>query len=288
VQVPVPVHLKEGRSADEKRKTTSPSVVSVGEDDDSLQTSLLEAVERPETSISVNEDVVTHPQTSLLGSKTPVGLDVDVEAQDTFERSQSAPPKVMQDPFSGPYYDSNLSIPQQFRVYLRAKREEYGPIRGVIYVFTIRPVMMFLKTFTNMLVCEDFNGEEYRVPTFYAPESMGTPVAVLVAILVATVFGGIHCIAWWFEFPTVIEKWLWRVSAVLVSSLPLAIFGPPLLEHLLDETGWDWYVVYILYSSALKEFMGKVLLVIAVLLSLRALPAGAYIDLNWTAYLPHI
>ncbi|PPQ85320.1 hypothetical protein CVT25_000358 [Psilocybe cyanescens] len=295
VQVPVPVHLKEGRSADEKRRTTSPSVVAVGKDDDSLQTSLLEAVERPETPIAVNDDVVTHPQTSLLGSKTPVGLDVDVEAQDTSERSQSAPPKVMPDPFSGPYHDPNLSIPQRFRVYLRERREKHGLIRGVIYVFTIRPAIMFLNPFIDMLTSDKFKREGYRVPTFYSPPSMSDAVEVLVAIPVATVFGGIHCIAWSFEFPTVIEKWLWRVSAVLVFGLPLSLMFFLALSYLIHKKYrpsqgrfMEETVFMIVILSSLLYISARGVLLILPLIGLRALPAGAHIDLNWTAYLPHI
>ncbi|PPQ84887.1 hypothetical protein CVT25_004617 [Psilocybe cyanescens] len=310
VQVSVPVHLKKGYSADpdrkqkeKKRETTPPSVAAVGQDNDGLQTSLLEAVEQPETPVAVDVNIVAHPQPLLLGSKTPVALDVDVEAQDTSERSQSASPEVVRDPpVSRPYHDPNLSSLQKFWVYLRAKREELGLIRSIIYVFTIRPGIMFFRPFKDMMGCTTLKGKRYRVPTFYAPavEEKDDWMIFILAMLVAIVFGGIHCIAWSFEFPTVVEKWAWKVSAVLVSGLPLSSFFSGVLGGSMRTIRFKKR-----YSSVLVDFMSSVLIVIArlsvllylaargvllilPLIGLRALPAGAYIDLNWTAYLPHI
>ncbi|PPQ95136.1 hypothetical protein CVT25_010635 [Psilocybe cyanescens] len=311
VQVSVPIHLKKGCSADpdpkpekEKRKATSPSVVLVGEDDDNLQTSLLEAVEGPETSADV--DAVTHPQTSLLQSKTSVALDVDVEAQDTSERSQSVSPEPMLDPpVTRPYHDPSLSLPQQFRLYLRAKREELGLIGSIVYVFTIRPGVMFFGAFYDMMFCTTLEEKRYRVPTFYAPAVEDDSMSIVLAILVAIVFGGLHCIAWSFEFPTLIEKWAWRVSAVLVSGLPLSISFLSVLTASMGNKNADGNGDAKEYSSALVNVMDNALIVILSLstflyiaargillilplVGLRALPAGAYIDLNWTAYLPHV
>ncbi|PPQ86049.1 hypothetical protein CVT25_002252 [Psilocybe cyanescens] len=309
VQVSVPVHLKKGCSAksdpkpEEKRRTTTlPSVTAMGQDDDGLQASLLEAVERPGTPIAVNVDVVTHPQTSLLRSETPVAPDVDVEAQDTSERSQSASPDVVPDPaVSRPYDDPSLSLPQQFRVYLRAKREKLGLIRSVVYVFTIRPGIMLFRPFKDMILCTTLEGKRYRVPTFYAPtvDNQADGLCFMLAFLVATIFGGIHCIAWSFEFPTVVEKWAWRVSAVFVSGLPFGMcFFLALVSVMIKTVERDgkehrpvlakFIFAAIMVLSVLLYIAARGVLLILPLIGLRALPAGAYIDLNWTAYLPHV
>ncbi|PPQ92933.1 hypothetical protein CVT25_000131 [Psilocybe cyanescens] len=295
VQVSVPVQLKKGYSADpdrkqeEKKRETAPrSVAAVGEDDDGLQTSLLEAVEQSETPIAVNVNIVAHPQPSLLESKTPVALNVDVEAQHTSERSQSGSPEVVPDPAgSHPYDNPSLSLPQQFRVYLRAKREELGLIRSIVYVFTIRPGIMLFRRFKDMMVCTTLEGKRYRVPTFYAPtvDKQAEGLCFMLSFLVATAFGGIHCIAWSFEFPT------HMFFSLLVY----------LMERSYRGGNWDGKK----YSSALVEFLDNALtvifflstvlyiaargvLLILPLIGLRALPAGAYIDLNWTSYLPHV
>jgi hypothetical protein len=42
-----------------------------------------------------------------------------------------------------------------------------------------------------------------------------TPLTLFIgSILVATVFGGIHCIGWSFDFPSYTEQLLWRISSV--------------------------------------------------------------------------
>lgn len=40
-----------------------------------------------------------------------------------------------------------------------------------------------------------------------------------------TLFGGLHCLAWNFDFPTRIEALLWKVSSVATTVLPLAFVG---------------------------------------------------------------
>ncbi|PPQ93748.1 hypothetical protein CVT25_008128, partial [Psilocybe cyanescens] len=320
VQVSVPVHLKKECLPDsdvnpeeEKRKTTSRSVAAVGEDDDRLQTSLLEEVERSEIPIAVNVDVVTYPQTLLLGSKTPVAQGVDIEAQETSERSQSASPEPVPDPpVSHPYHDPSLSLPQKFRMYLRAKREEFGLIRGIIYVFTIRPGTMFFRAIFDMVLCTTLKGKRHRVPTFYAPPVKNDSMCAMPGIVVAIVFGGIHCIAWSYDFPTVIEKWAWRVSAVLVSGIPLSVCFLSVLAIPIFISDGDWdrdrdrdvralkersavlakftliTIVRISYLLTLFYIPARGVLLILPLTGLRTQPAGAYIDLNWTAYLPYV
>ncbi|PPQ90235.1 hypothetical protein CVT25_012994 [Psilocybe cyanescens] len=288
VQVSAPVRLKKGCSADpdpkledEKRKTISPPVAPAGEDDD-------------------------NPQTSLLGSKTLVALDVDVEAQERSKRSQLTSPEPVRDPpVSRPHHEPSLSLPQQFRVYLRAQREEFGLIGSIIYVFMIHPALMFSGAFVDMASCTTLEGKRYRVPTFYAP-AVGDNDDVkcfMLAMLVATVFGGIHCIAWSFEFPTVTEKWTWRVSAVWVAGLPLGIFFYYGLTGLIIKIAsyWDGKEDSSVLKNSLRTIFSVIsfllilsyiaargVLLILPLIGLRALPAGAYIDINWTAYLPHV
>ena len=44
-------------------------------------------------------------------------------------------------------------------------------------------------------------------------------------ILVTMVFGGIHCVAWSFAFPSSTEQLLWRISSIAITGIPLAVVG---------------------------------------------------------------
>jgi hypothetical protein len=44
-------------------------------------------------------------------------------------------------------------------------------------------------------------------------------------ILVTMVFGGIHCVAWSFAFPSPTEQLLWRISSIAITGLSLAVAG---------------------------------------------------------------
>ena len=55
-----------------------------------------------------------------------------------------------------------------------------------------------------------FNVGDMKVPIFYS--SVGEMIAyILLMPLVGVVFGGIHCIGWFFNFPSSDEATLWRV-----------------------------------------------------------------------------
>jgi hypothetical protein len=45
------------------------------------------------------------------------------------------------------------------------------------------------------------------------------PVRAVVTSLLFFIFGGLHCAAWNFPFPTLTEKWMWRVSSVVVATI---------------------------------------------------------------------
>jgi hypothetical protein len=71
----------------------------------------------------------------------------------------------------------------------------------------------------------DFNGlQADRVPNDYyrgTKEDEGLFFAML--SLSTVIFGAIHCGAWTFDFPTVVEKWAWRGCAVAGLVLPVVL-----------------------------------------------------------------
>ncbi|KAF8441044.1 hypothetical protein L210DRAFT_3538972 [Boletus edulis BED1] len=111
------------------------------------------------------------------------------------------------------------------------------------------------------------------------------------------ILGGLHLIAWNFEFLTEVEKIIWRVASLVLtgSSLAFLLTSPlliatlaipsltTLLSSLLSPGG-----MIIAYFAAILGVASRVLLVALMLASLRALPCSAYQTVSWTTYIPHL
>jgi hypothetical protein len=104
-------------------------------------------------------------------------------------------------------------------------------------------------------------------------------------ILAATgmVFGGIHCLAWSFPFPTHTEIILWRVSAIYIAVAPVfVILAEWVADHGKDNLGVDMaLLISLVYSAA------WVILLILTFSSLRSPPPDLYQTLSWSSFLPH-
>jgi len=170
---------------------------------------------------------------------------------------------------------------------------------------------------------EKFYGDEKRVPTYYWGADLirgSTDIGLVVwqslgiAILIATVFGAVHCAGWSFYFPSEAEKKLWHISSVVIAGLPLAVFtsvvsitslailwrrvsGPDICEY---SNLWEAYkgVWRLIWPSRLRLLLkivaftpyiiARYMLLAQAVASLRALPPGAYTAVEWTTFIPHI
>lgn len=116
-----------------------------------------------------------------------------------------------------------------------------------------------------------------------APRSLVTVLLVVFSGL----FAGIHIAAWNYGFPSAVEAWIWRGSA-----LAITVFGISLSVSIVQmrdgdfdsELAWDW--VFLL-SVVLYPLIRTTMLVIA-LMSFRKAPARLYETPSWTQYWPHI
>ncbi|KAG1730551.1 uncharacterized protein EDB91DRAFT_1330497 [Suillus paluster] len=107
-------------------------------------------------------------------------------------------------------------------------------------------------------------------------ESHGDIVLVLAGLLIATIFGGIHCIAWF----------LWHISAVAITCTPwlwfllVIICGVLKLDNLKDTP--VFILCTILYIPA------RAILLVLMVTTLRNLPPDAYEVVSWTSLIPHL
>ena len=108
-------------------------------------------------------------------------------------------------------------------------------------------------------------------------------------VLVTMLFGGIHCIAWSFAFPSSTEQLLWRISSIAITGIPLAVVG---FDFIGDQLHDDNPVQTVLnVALALLIFLypiSRILLLVLCLSTLRSLPPSAYQTVQWTTFLPHV
>lgn len=102
---------------------------------------------------------------------------------------------------------------------------------------------------------------------------------------VGALFGGVHCFAWWFHFPTKLEQLLWRICAVYctVSQIILCL-SIALLQYLDMETVGNVFGAV----QLLGYVVCRIILLVLTLTCLRAEPAGIFDETAWTRFLPHI
>jgi len=127
-----------------------------------------------------------------------------------------------------------------------------------------------------------------RVPTFYSSSTDGLGARLIVGVGVSILFGVIHCIAWYAEFPSSPERWGWRISAIVVSVVPLVLLSLFMVGgmRIVEESS---LIFQIFAASFIWLYMvSRIALLVLPLIALRALPRGAYVDLDWATIIPHI
>lgn len=134
-----------------------------------------------------------------------------------------------------------------------------------------------------------------RVPTFWAGKADGSDFAIadVTALVVAMVFGAVHCIAWDSEFQSHLEQQLWRSSAITIIAVPpaliVAFIVATLITWVFDSVAVVWFLIGV-PSTLIGIFYvaARLILIILSFTSLRGLPFSAYQTVQWTTFIPHL
>ena len=133
-----------------------------------------------------------------------------------------------------------------------------------------------------------------RVPMFWANSADKNELlfANFTALWVGVCSGAIHCIAWYFSFPTHTELLMWRISSIALTTLPICI---PLMFGLAGSLGGLLELnksAYIVFCTApvigILYIFARVITLVLAFVSLMDLPPGAYETVRWTTFIPHI
>ena len=165
--------------------------------------------------------------------------------------------------------------------------EIYRPVAGLADDFGPGSILAFpLFPFWCILFADSYEKNPRRVGTF-SPKLDDDEYALAISAVVGIVFGGIHCIAWAFVFPSDTEQLLWRISALSVTCAPLLVSLASWMVFF-NTFGQFFAVLVFLVPACLMYFFGRLVLLALPFMSLRALPSGAFRTVDWTRFIPHI
>ncbi|KAF8169526.1 hypothetical protein BJ912DRAFT_999464 [Pholiota molesta] len=123
-----------------------------------------------------------------------------------------------------------------------------------------------------------------RVPMFHSEVASDFKVFGATSII-GVLFGSVHLITSWFlDFPSHRDMLLWRASAIVITIQP-AFMG---LWNIFPTDSWMWHICRSLMVAGLPFYIvGRLVLLTISLLSLRGLPAAAFVNVEWTSFIPH-
>ncbi|KAI1401230.1 hypothetical protein F4819DRAFT_334206 [Hypoxylon fuscum] len=131
--------------------------------------------------------------------------------------------------------------------------------------------------------------KNWRLPnSFSATGGLQLGVCLYPVLLSAFLFAGPHFIAWNFDFPSQSERYLWRISCIIMVAVPLL---STTLIFLGIRPGWlkvgSAYtsvrsIATVIYATA------RFYLIIEGFVYLRAAPIGCYQEIDWAGFIPHI
>jgi len=143
-----------------------------------------------------------------------------------------------------------------------------------------------------------------RVPSMWWTDSefesrLGTVESqrriLLPSAIIGLFFGAVHCIAWSFYFPTIMERTLWRVCAVAVGIGPAFVLLLMTILVFLGEKDIiskylaTWlFGILAFFLPYLAFFAARIGLLVLSLMALREIPSSAYQTVPWLSYIPHL
>ena len=287
VRCPIPVQLLEGHVGQEDTGSQIiplPEVSAQEKEEDDEITVLANPL--PSSPIQVDKST---PDPTLTNTGCHVSPSQEVSDQGTPQGEEKV--VVNADPLPSTSIQVDSSAPNpfltrmaRFQTFRRRSREKHGTLLGSGYVFIVFPLQRFFGAFAELLTCNTLEDETLRVPTFYSPthDDDDDGAAFILGICVSIVFGAIHCIAWSFHFATLPERWAWRISAILIAGSPIA------MTTLLVKGSYDGFGLFIIMSMLCLYIIARIALLVLPFIALRALLPGAYVQLDWVSFLPHI
>ncbi|KAJ5528185.1 hypothetical protein N7513_012344 [Penicillium frequentans] len=117
-------------------------------------------------------------------------------------------------------------------------------------------------------------------------------------VLFNLLYGGGHLAAWNAYFPTSSERWLWRISALALTTVPawgalwilwwMGVRSHRQMFYPIRNGDLDIIAAPMFFTVMMIYTVARCYFVVESLASLRLLPADAYQTVSWTSVIPHI
>ncbi|KIJ14017.1 hypothetical protein PAXINDRAFT_100368 [Paxillus involutus ATCC 200175] len=114
-----------------------------------------------------------------------------------------------------------------------------------------------------------------------------------VLLIVWIIFGSLHLIAWDFQFPSQVEKIMWRAASLTLIGAPcfyllVIVVGKKRLYALAEPQLPGMILPILIFGPILLGVVARVVLLVLMFASLRDLPPSAHDTVPWTVYVPHL
>ncbi|KAJ7856237.1 hypothetical protein B0H14DRAFT_3448575 [Mycena olivaceomarginata] len=142
-----------------------------------------------------------------------------------------------------------------------------------------RVAQFFFSIFGTSETNDDYSPlSSTSVPSFWSPilDDNLQFVTVGITALAGSVFGAIHCAASNTDFPTTAEMWMWRSGSQVIAAMPAV--GSVIANIL----------AWIAIGAVLTYIPTRLILIPLPFAALRPLPQSAFVDVDWSTYIPHI
>ncbi|KAF8998945.1 hypothetical protein BDQ17DRAFT_1283009 [Cyathus striatus] len=176
-----------------------------------------------------------------------------------------------------------------------------GLLETIANVFLKWPILVPLNNMVTNTTKTVYTG---RVSTYFAADEphpnkwMNYVIKQnSISSLGGAILGLVHCISWSSQFPTTVEKNLWRISALALGASPVLVCfciitddmastmiskSRPVLSAIAPIAGISCIITICVYVAA------RYYLILEAFLALRSLPPSALETVQWSNFLPHI
>lgn len=138
--------------------------------------------------------------------------------------------------------------------------------------------------------------------------TVGGPFVIFVMTFTCALYGGLHLLAWQYEFGSKAEGLLWRIASVVAASSGVVLLQMNVGGVIAERTekarligfnpvlrflgrACNYFGQFLLFSATPSMIVSAAARTFLVIESFKALPnspASTYVIPNWTAYMPHI
>ena len=134
------------------------------------------------------------------------------------------------------------------------------------------------------------------------------PLFWLMLIALPIVYGSVHLTAWNFDFPSQVEQIMWRLSCIIIAGgilgscmalgiiVALVVVGGSIfgIKNLIEKV-WGWLAVALvilvlgLFLGLVALYFGaRLFITVESFISIRRLPLGVFVTVDWANYIPHL